>query len=916
MASLCNVHVLLYLQSKDFRLNGSIFLSFNLLTFKIDVYECVVGTSPIMRRCKDDWVNATQILKLCDFPKAKRTKILEKGVQCGKHEKIQGGYGRFQGTWIPLEDARALAKEYDISPELLPVLFIDTSDPNLIIPKRLKPGVSSTAKGTTPVKRKMTKRTPKETPKKLKVDETPSQNVYVPDYYPPMGAPQHQHPGDSSGILAQGPSLIHNPSANQHNYSQMSGVNDNLSADNSFKSYDNYQVQAGPGFVPHQQMLLRLQPQNHLIQNQNYDTLMNSSGIDHMGQRQPIYSSNVNSALSNGTNETYWSQEDPNRESDTSLSSADAKNTMGFQEPTFAAQMLRYFSEDNFPIPSFIYNHTPGFDINDSIDDEGHTSLHWAASIGDLNLVLLVLSKGANPLVVSNYGMNPLSKCITFNNCYDLGNFQNILNALEACLIHTDINGRTPLHYVCQFSKVRSKLPSLLHYTERMFSKIINIAGQGTTNGLDLFRNVLNHQDINGDTCLHLAARSGCTEIFQYFLTHGARDDLPNGVSETSKTLMLQSMPSAYDFNPNEIVTVFNQATAVPPKSNTSHVNNFSLLGPAPTYVSSVNGLGTPIQPRQTSTVTPDTQRTTVQDDDDEEVNDCVTKEHLQSLIEDSTVTIEDNKENIFFEDSKKQNYGAMSTPKQPKILDSGIKLLITDKKTLATLSPLKDYLPNPPKINGKGQLIDKVKVTPLSQPQLNIPIQDVASMLHGMVNSFASSCDQELRALSEEQLRVRISLEKTRREEIDLTKGVRALMKRNDLTEVTSLDEATRETQASINAYEKHLRDKEKQLSFFMEKYQSNQLEALIDSHRSSASHLLESEDQSIKLELMISISKAQLKRRQLVKGLLSSMKTYAIGSNMNKYRKLISLSCGLRVEDIDSLIDGIQESLSDGTT
>ncbi|MCV6900843.1 hypothetical protein OE165_27815, partial [Escherichia coli] len=79
---------------------------------------------------------------------------------------------------------------------------------------------------------------------------------------------------------------------------------------------------------------------------------------------------------------------------------------MGYLEPSPAAQMLRYFSEDNLPIPHFIYNPTPEFDLNDAIDDEGHTTLHWAASIGNLNLVLLVLSKGANPLVVSNYGMN------------------------------------------------------------------------------------------------------------------------------------------------------------------------------------------------------------------------------------------------------------------------------------------------------------------------------------------------------------------------------------------------------------------------------------------------------------------------------------------------------------------------------
>ena len=32
----------------------------------------------------------------------RRTKILEKEVQIGEHEKVQGGYGKYQGTWSAL----------------------------------------------------------------------------------------------------------------------------------------------------------------------------------------------------------------------------------------------------------------------------------------------------------------------------------------------------------------------------------------------------------------------------------------------------------------------------------------------------------------------------------------------------------------------------------------------------------------------------------------------------------------------------------------------------------------------------------------------------------------------------------------------------------------------------------------------
>lgn len=51
----------------------------------------------VMRRQSDNWVNATHILKAAGFDKPARTRILERDVQKGNHEKVQGGYGKFQG---------------------------------------------------------------------------------------------------------------------------------------------------------------------------------------------------------------------------------------------------------------------------------------------------------------------------------------------------------------------------------------------------------------------------------------------------------------------------------------------------------------------------------------------------------------------------------------------------------------------------------------------------------------------------------------------------------------------------------------------------------------------------------------------------------------------------------------------------
>jgi len=65
----------------------------------VTVYEMMCGNVSVMRRRSDSFLNATQILKVAGIDKGRRTKILEKEVLNGEHEKVQGGYGKYQGTW-------------------------------------------------------------------------------------------------------------------------------------------------------------------------------------------------------------------------------------------------------------------------------------------------------------------------------------------------------------------------------------------------------------------------------------------------------------------------------------------------------------------------------------------------------------------------------------------------------------------------------------------------------------------------------------------------------------------------------------------------------------------------------------------------------------------------------------------------
>lgn len=80
---------------KNMSQNGVIFKA----TYSgVPVYEMLCKGVAVMRRRSDSYLNATQILKVADFDKPQRTRILEREVQTGTHEKVQGGYGKYQGT--------------------------------------------------------------------------------------------------------------------------------------------------------------------------------------------------------------------------------------------------------------------------------------------------------------------------------------------------------------------------------------------------------------------------------------------------------------------------------------------------------------------------------------------------------------------------------------------------------------------------------------------------------------------------------------------------------------------------------------------------------------------------------------------------------------------------------------------------
>ena len=125
-----------------------------------------------------------------------------------------------------------------------------------------------------------------------------------------------------------------------------------------------------------------------------------------------------------------------------------------------------------------------------------------------------------------------------------------------------------------------------------------------------------------------------------------------------------------------------------------------------------------------------------------------------------------------------------------------------------------------------------------------------------------------------------------------------------------------------TIDICERTISEKEQALLRVLQRNQAYKLAKLVEEQE--LKHLEEHNEvddgndliNESQVDYAIELSELQIQRNQLVSDIAKRTKLFGIDEKMYKYRKLLSLSCGVRVEEIDSLIDGIAESLTEGMT
>ncbi|RFU33328.1 hypothetical protein B7463_g3009, partial [Scytalidium lignicola] len=379
----------------------------------IPVYEFQFGEGlkeHVMRRRHDDWINATHILKAAGYDKPARTRILEREVQKEMHEKVQGGYGKYQGTWIPLEQGQALAQRNGVF-EKLRTIFEFT-------PGNLSPPPA-----------------PKHTTNKPKAPKKPA----VPKWT--------------------------NASRIDDNYDNISSQ---LNDDESVRD-DTTVVSA-----------------SFIDEDDRYDMSQQSTG-HRKRKREDIVQTSTQQA-----------------------------------HVIFADELLDYFmlshDSENIPKPE----PPPNFQPDWIIDQDGHSAMHWAASMGDVEIMKVLKRFGANLAFQNIRGETPLMRAVLFTNCMDKQTMPAVVNELIGTIDATDYCQATVLHHAAMMTSSRQKHQCARYYLDIILNKM-----QETLEP-DHIQRLLDAQDIDGNTAVHIAAKWKARKCIRALMGRGASVDIVN----------------------------------------------------------------------------------------------------------------------------------------------------------------------------------------------------------------------------------------------------------------------------------------------------------------------------------------------------------------------------------------------------
>ncbi|KAH9967163.1 transcription factor [Russula dissimulans] len=527
---------------------------YNAVYSSVQVYECMVRGIAVMRRRADSYVNATQILKVAGVDKGRRTKILEKEILPGKHEIVQGGYGKYQGTWIPLDRGRDIALQYGVASLLAPLFdFIPISSSLGALPTAIQTGSGSSG-NYLPSSLPSAPIMPGSALRLL--NQGRAQGLFTPStsqhqglvYPPPPGVIYTGSPAPVVPGVSPTPPPMQPPKRTRSEMEAgSSGVPDTIQslitaqADLTRPSSAAAAPQTSVDDNPFPSKRARTEPllagETRSISNHTQSQPpISHQPASHLGSRgetatpQPINGAvhsddglitATNGAYANGTTDAddhktrFASKPVIPRNMDPTAPLKDHRRIaiitaiLQRDDPNAVLELIREIAPETGPNVDYV------------LDELGHTALHISASLGRLKVVEALIAGGSDVHRGNYNGETPLIRACLLPNNFDQQSFGTLVALLHQSIRTLDTACKSVLHHVVALAGVRNRAIIASYYLEQIFLWVAQHQDGD-------FRSVVDLQDEHGDTALNIAARVGNRGLVRSFLDVGANRILPN----------------------------------------------------------------------------------------------------------------------------------------------------------------------------------------------------------------------------------------------------------------------------------------------------------------------------------------------------------------------------------------------------
>lgn len=520
----------------------------------VEVYEMEVNKVAVMRRRDDSHLNATQILKVAGLDKGKRTKILEKEIQTGEHEKVQGGYGKYQGTWISFERGVEVCRQYGVEDLLRPLLTYDMGQDG---------GVAGRGDLNTPTKeqamaaqRKRMYNAPV-TARANSMSGTFFKNISATasNAVAAISKARLDSPGPRNRAgLSRAPSFNRQasmqsmdefPGNSQHSFASEHGRNDSAYT----TQRNTQQMSADSNEPPRKRQRVTVTPT---------DSFGHSQGMQ-------MYADNFPGSPTEPNESFIYSQAGINLHDAAEHDGVSPLPPLPFDESVEAEvnrkTLLSLFTEPAEPNAFEELAALAPRELDMPIDSQQHTALHWAATLSRMNIVQALIKHGANPFRVNSEGQTALMRAVIVTNSHDNFSFPELLDLLGHTLEVADNKGRTVLHHIVVTSAIDRRHATSKYYLDCLLEWVVRQGSQPSSQeqtvngngapantapkiGLGRFMTeVVNAQDKVGDTALNLAARISNRSIISQLVEVHADPSIPNRVGLRPRDFGIGDIP-------------------------------------------------------------------------------------------------------------------------------------------------------------------------------------------------------------------------------------------------------------------------------------------------------------------------------------------------------------------------------------